>query len=345
MSPSGVDRPRRAGSAACLAGLMLASLFAPSGDARAATPRPIAVRTVETLHDGCPTSPSLAERLTARLERIHEAAENEQAVRVEIHVERVGNLSHGTLALDVGDERAEREASSPSCEEVVAALAVMAAIGLDQGVLPPPAPAASPPTPRLRPPRSRPDERERVLDVPPAPAPARSRGSPRLSLATGIEAASNRSLIVMPMLFGEVGFRTTFAPSVRLGAGRSFQERFVTRQGTASVQWTKLLLGACADALRAGALRLRPCVEGEVGSIDAVVDAPLPFRSQSEWWGAAGASARLSWQAHSAFSFEVNGGARVPLLRYQLFFEPATAVYQTPALIPFAGAAFIAHLH
>jgi hypothetical protein len=82
-----------------------------------------------------------------------------------------------------------------------------------------------------------------------------------------------------------------------------------------------------------------------VGRLDAVVEGPLPFRSQSGWWVAPGASARLSWQAHSVFSFEVYGGARVPLLRYQLFFEPATAVYQAPAFIPFAGAALVLHLH
>jgi hypothetical protein len=323
---------------------MFASLLAPGGYARAGPPRPIAVRTVEQLHEGCPQSPPLAKRLTARLERIHEAAESEPAVRVEIRVERVGSLSHGTLELDVGNERAEREVSSPSCEEVLAALAVMAAIGLDQGALPAPAPAASPPTPLLPPSRSQPVDRD-VVDVPPTPKPTRSGQSPKFSLATGLETAANRSLIVTPILFGEVEFRAALAPAVRLGVGRSFQERVVTRHGTANVQWSELRFGACAKIFRVSTLRFGSCVEGNVGRLDAVVEGPLPFRSQSGWWSAAGASARLSWQPHSVFSFEVNGGARVPLLRYELFFEPATAVYEAPTLIPFAGAALILHLH
>ncbi|MBN9163504.1 MAG: hypothetical protein J0I07_21240 [Myxococcales bacterium] len=323
---------------------MLSSLLAPGGHARAETPRPIAVRTVERLHEGCPKSPPLAERLTARLERIREAADSEPAVRVEIRVERRGDLSHGTLALDVGDERAEREASSPSCEEVLAALAVMAAIGLDEGALRTPAPPAPSLTPLLPPARSQPEARA-VVEASPAPSTARSGRSLELSLATGIEASANRSLIVMPMLFGEVRFRGALAPAVRLGVGRSFQERFVTPDGTANVQWSELLLGACAEVLRVRALGVGACAEGEVGRLDAAVDAPLRFRSESRSWVAAGASARLSWQAHPAFSFEVSGGARVPVLRYQLFFEPATVVYDAPAVIPFAGAAFVAHLH
>ena len=319
----------------------LAFAFALERSARAAPPPPVSVRTVEELHEGCPKSPSLAERLTARLERVHEAEDSEPAVRVEVRVERSGNLSHGVLTLDVGSERAEREAVSPSCEEVLAALAVMAAIGLDEGVLPPPAPVASPPP--SAPVRGR---RESPVPIGPRSPPSRRRddGPPDFSLGTGLETSANRSLVVMPTLFGALRFRRALAPTLWLGVGRSFSERFATRQGSASVRWSEVLFGACAAIVRVSSLGVGPCVNAEIGRLDAVVDPPLPFRSQSRWWVTAGASARLSWQVHAAFSFEVNGGVRLPIARDQLVFEPATVVYEAPAVVPVAGAAFLARL-
>jgi len=310
------------------------SLLAPRL-ARAEEPPPILVRTVESVHDGCPTAPSFAERLTGRLARIHEAAESEAAVRVEIRVERAGNLSHGKLALDVGNERAEREASSPSCEEVLAALAVMAAIGLDEGTLP-----AAPAPP---PPEGRPPHRQRgVLPAVPAPVSEGARGTrPTVAFGSGLEVSANRAPVIVPTLFGEVGLRVKYAPSLRLGVGRSFSQSFATRRGTASTRWSEVLFDACVTVLRREPLRLGPCISGEVGAMEAVVEAPLPFRSQRRWWVTTGASARLSWRVHPRLSLELEGGARVPLVVDKLFFEPDTVVYVPPVLVPFTGAAFV----
>ncbi len=317
--------------------IVFVSMLAPRS-ARAdepASPPPIAVRTFESVHEGCPTGPSFAARLTDRLARIHEASETEPAVRVEIRVERTGDLSHGRLALAVGDERAERDATSPSCEEVLAALAVMAAIGLDQGTLP---------TPSL--PEARPPRRERdVPPVVPAPLPETSLWThPTVRFGTGVEVSANRATVIVPTLFGEVGLRSKYAPSLRLGAGRSFSQSFATRRGTASTRWSEVRFDACVTVLRRPEpLRLGPCISGEVGRIDTVVEAPLPFRSKPRWWVTTGASARLSWRVHPRMSLELEGGARVPVLVDRLFFEPDTVVYVPPALVPFAGAAFVSH--
>jgi hypothetical protein len=110
------------------------------------------------------------------------------------------------------------------------------------------------------------------------------------------------------------------------------------------VQWSELLLDVCVELFRVDALRVGPCVNGEVGRLDAVVKAPLQFRSQSRWWVTAGGSAKVAWQLHRRFSVELSGGARVPVLRHRLFFEPSTVVYEAPAVVPFVGAAFVAHL-
>jgi hypothetical protein len=324
-----------------VAGMTLASTFALERSARAEAPSPIAIRTAEELHEGCPRSPSLVERLTARLQRIHEAADDENAVRVEIRVERIGGLSHGRLTLGVGSDRAEREASSPSCEEVVSALAVMAAIGLDEGALPAP---AGPPTPSVVTPARPPPKAPALVAARPAPSKPRGDAYPALSLATAIQSSANRAVILMPALSGEIGFRSVLAPSIRLGVGRSVPESFVTPQGAARVQWTELLLDSCVELFRVETLRAGPCLNAEVGRLDVVVRAPLQYRSQSRWWVTAGGSAKVSWQLHRRFSLELSGGVRVPVIRDRLFFEPSTVVYEPPAAVPFAGVAFVAHL-
>ncbi|WP_146648438.1 hypothetical protein [Labilithrix luteola] len=301
---------------------------------------PIVVRTVEHLHARCPTSPPLLERLTARLDRVREARPGEPAVRVEIRVEEHGDLSSGKLTLGVGAERAEREASSPSCEEVIAALAVMAAIGLDENVPPveEPPPSPPPPTVAMQPSAGKAPPRAPVAAEPPRAAVM------TVSLGTGVQSSTNRALVVMPTLFGEIGWRTAVAPSLRIGVGRSFSHTFSTSRGGASVQWTEAIVDACSEFLRGGDFHGGVCATGEVGQLRAEVEPPLHFPAQSRWWVTAGASARVAWQFHPRLSLEVSGGARMPIVADRLFFEPNTEVYDAPAIIGFFGAAFVARL-
>lgn len=329
------------------AGVALASLFVLARSARAESPSPIAVRTFEDLHDGCPRSPTFSERLTARLPRIHEAVDGESAIRVEARVERIGELSHGTLTLGASSERVEREALSPSCEEVISALAVMAAVGLDEGALAAPAPEERPVAPAEIAPVSPPSSRPARAAARPLSSNRRHRrgdASPAVSLATGIQITANRAAVVLATLSGELGFRSALAPAIRLGVGRSVAENYVTQQGGARVQWSELLLDVCVALFRAGQFRVGPCFDAEVGRLHADVLPPLEFRSQSRWWVTAGGSAKVAWQLHRRFSVELSGGVRVPVVRDRLFFEPDTLVYEPPPVVPFAGIAFVAHL-
>ena len=55
-------------------------------------------------------------------------------------------------------------------------------------------------------------------------------------------------------------------------------------------------------------------------------------------------AARVAWRPLRALSFEIIAGARVPLIRNELFFEPLTLVYEAPFVVPFVGTAVLAHL-
>ncbi len=345
-------KPRRADVTRACAVLAFAGLVGGGKTALASEIPPIAVRITEELHDACPRAPTMLDRLRARLPSARQAAEGEPAVHLEVHVvQRANGTSHGTIVLASGGERAERTASSASCERVLAALAIMAAIGLEAGDVPlatpaeaplesapaPEAPASAPvPAPRSRGRTSR-------RQVPPPPLPTRSRFG--IALGASAEVSSNRSVVVAPTFFGQLELPLRFAPMLRLGFARSFRTDAVSASGTVGLRWSEATLTACAGLIRQRTIHLGPCLNADAGLLEAIVIEPLPSRVRSAAWLSAGASARVAWRPLPAVSFELLGGARVPLTRNELLFEvPATLVYEAPPVVPFVGTAVVAHL-
>lgn len=301
-------------------------------------------------------------RLHTRLPRVREAAAGEPAVQIHVRVERRGGMSHGTITLVAGGERAQRAASSVSCDRVLAGLAVMAAIGLEGGDVPSPpvpesrpaVPEPSPPVPEPRPPIPE----EEALGAPPTSSTHgretghrqddRSPSAPRprygVGFGTSVEVSANRSAVVTPRVFAQLTIPSSLAPFLRLGVGRSFRSNTVSAWGTVGIQWSEATLLACADILRQEKLGLAPCLNADAARLEAVVIEPLPSRTRSALWLSAGSSVRLAWRPLPAVSFELFGGARIPLIRNQLLFEPATLVYEAPLIVPFLGAGVVAHV-
>ncbi|WP_146650946.1 hypothetical protein [Labilithrix luteola] len=274
---------------------------------------------------------------------------------IDVRVERREGVSRGTVTLSVGGERAERQASSVSCERVLAALAVMASIGLDEREMPAnEAPAVAPPA-SAEPPSPATEARADTTLHPPlarrpktSSAPARSsqpRAPSRIAVAfgTGLELSLNRATVVSPKIFVELLFPLRFEPFVRLGFERSFRADVASNEGVASVRWNAATVDVCADFVGFAKMAAGGCANVEIGSLDAVVVDPLPSRERSRFWLTGGLSARLSWRPLRALSFDLAVGARVPFLRNELFFEPSTLVYEAPAVVPFAGTAIVGH--
>lgn len=289
-------------------------------------------------------------RVRARLARAREAVDGEPAIEVEVRVERRDGVSRGTVALIGEDERTERMASSPSCERVLTALAIMAAVGLDEGMAPAPAPAPDESVTELPAPAGEPPPIMPTPSTGSAPAniaiPRARRRAPHVgvSLGSSLDFSANRAAIVTPGVFAQLAFSGRFEPLLRLGFARSFRDEVVSVRGSAGLVWTEGTVAGCGGLLRHSTLRAGLCLNAEAGTLQAIVNEPLPSRGRTRPWISAGASARLAWRPLSALSFEIVGGARVPLLRNQLFFEPLSLVYEAPAVIPFAGMAVVAHL-
>ncbi len=342
------------------ASIVCASAFG-TGVSSATEPLPVAVRISESSHAACPKKPGLRERLEAHLGHIRAPAEGEAAIDVAISIKRQESLSVGTLTLSAAGVSVQREASSPSCEDVIAALTVMAAISIGEQaerlshepaeqVNAPPSgerPSGEPPSPAAR---------SDTRPPPPPPSPLPSVGTPSdragpskrvaVSFGSGVEVNGNRGAVLLGTWFAEVRFPVPFDPTVRLGLARSTREVASIPRGAIAIRWVELTWATCADLYRDQRFRVGPCLNGELGRLEASVVRPLPARDIPSDWISVGGSARMSWRLLPPLSIEMMVGARAPLLRRELFFEPfrQPLAYQAPSVAPFAEIGFVAHL-
>lgn len=345
------------------ASIVCAAAFG-AGVSSAKEPLPVAVRVSESSHAGCPKKPGLRERLEAHLGHIRTPAEGEPAIDVAISIKRQESLSVGTLTLSAAGASVQREASSTSCEDVIAALTVMAAISIgeqaerlshepsEQVSAPPSGEPPSPSRPSdTRPPRPPPSPASVGTTQLPAPRPPPSDGARpskrvAVSLGSGVEVNGNRGAVLLGTWFAEVSFPVPFDPTVRLGLARSTREVASIPRGAIAIRWVELTWATCADLYRDQRFRVGPCLNGELGRLEASVVRPLPARDIPSDWISVGGSARMSWRLLPSFSIEMMVGARAPLLRRELFFEPfrQPLAYQAPSVAPFAEIGLVAHL-
>lgn len=321
----------------------------------AAEPLPVAVRISESLHDGCPTTPRMRERLEAHLGHIREAGGDEPAIDLAVRVERRDAVSDGTIVLSFAGVSVHRNASSTSCEDVVAALSMMAAIAIGEEAEritsssegseePSVAGSTEPPALASTPKASAPAARRPARRV--APPPVSRRKHVAAGLGAGVELNGNRNAVLMGTWFAQLAFAAPLDPTLRVGVARSTREAISSSRGVVAIRWSELTLAGCADLLREQELRVGPCFNAEIGHLEASVVVPRPVVEASYLWLSLGGSARIAWRPLPFFSVEMMVGARAPALRKELFFEPYAepVAYRAPSVSPFMGLGFVAHL-
>jgi hypothetical protein len=230
----------------------------------------------------------------------------------------------GTLEITLGDQTTRKVVSGPSCETVARALAVIVALVIDPGasiagpsVSPPPAdvpskapePEPTSPAPSSAPPHAEetpsPSDRARS-EQPRGRAPAheaspvpRTRGwmielRPELS-----SAVTRRSMAVVAafvdvqvQLFGKTEAHhpssgSPFGPSsVGLGVRQSLPRAIGVPGGSTEFLWSAATLRVCPFRLRLAGDRLEaaPCIEGNVGTLQAESQGlPLAERIRKYW--------------------------------------------------------------
>jgi hypothetical protein len=327
-------------------------------ESSAAEPLPVAVRISESLHEGCPTTPGMRERLESHLGHLRQAGPGEPAIDLAVGVERRAGVSRGTLTLSFAGVSVHRNASSTSCEDVIGALSMMAAIAIGEEAerftsdvteqpsvevtteLPASA-STSPSSAKAAPPR--------VQGVSPRPGvPPRGAHGKRLAAAVGagFEINGNRGAVLVATWFAQLTLPAPFDPALRVGVARSSREAVSSPRGVVAIRWSELTLAGCADLLRERGFRVGPCLNVELGRLEASVVVPRPTLDVSYLWLSLGASAKVAWRPLPRFSVEMMVGVRSPVMRKELFFEPYgdPVAYRAPAISPFMGIGFVAHL-
>lgn len=358
-------RVLRAGIAAVF-GLGVAALAA-HASAQGSSSKPSEPLRVDYRREGaCPDGDAFFGAVRARTERARPATSGEAARTLKVTVAEEARGSRGTLAIVAADGASStsvREVRAATCDDVVSALALVAALAIDPearttpvalvpapsssssgapdaGVndgAPPPAPPASasnsaspsglpapPPTPSAPPPRK-----------PLEPAPEKPVS---LGVEVGVGAEGSTVLATRPAFSVLLGLDVTrdslFSPALTLRASRSLAGTAATSAGSASFVFSNVALEPCPVRFRlAEGVSLLPCARLGVGYVDATGSGITTPANATRLWGDVGAHARVSLALARFFSLDFNGGVRVPVSRDRYYVEPDATVYEIPAVL------------
>lgn len=337
---------------------MAAALGAGTADA----PEPIRVEL--KAHAGCPNENAFFSAVQARTSHVRRADAGEAARLFRITIEKAGDESVGTIVLgDAGS----RTVKGGTCDEVVSALAFVAAVAVDPAVaLGPPASAsttivtsAAPsgvtsvaPSASVTDVMSAPSGSTSSTGSPPtaptastdvgAGAPPFPSEGPRVSAGVGVAAfgANAPGLVAYTPFYLQVheALGGVLSPAGRLSIARGSGGTVPTGVGTASFRWTIAQLDVCPLRFPLLAtLGVRPCLGIEGGSLSAEGETTTP-RSDTRLWLAARLLVRVEWVVFDTVVVDAFGGIAAPFVRDRFVFDPSTPVYRAPAAYPMFGA-------
>ncbi len=293
-------------------------LLAGVAPALAAESEPTPITLVYDAPDECPTVRDLAARIAVRVPVtvVWEIAASR--ARVEARIAEQEGAIVGRLLVDQGGSTTEREVVGDTCEEVVSALALIAAVSLDVPELKSDAPAAPVSIPRET---SAPVAPPRVVgSSTPAPAPEPPRASVDVLAGAGIKTAVAPDTVV--------GFHSRVRlvavdPPVRavaIGFTTVESDSFPTRAGTARFHLFAGELRACPWLWSPGPLQIGPCAVLELGGLRGTGHATDRPTSQTSWWVSPGLN--LDWRARlGPLVFAASAGPGFPVVRDRFYFE------------------------
>jgi len=305
----------------------------------AAAPETEPLRVEMTAPASCPIRPTLFERVRSHTGRVREASAGESSRALRVVIAPDGDRFVADLRLVEDDEVLERRVPGKTCEEVLAAVALIAALAIDPlasavpvdagapqaDVEPPPAPPPPPP------PRRAPVE----IDAGP---PARRRGS--VSAGVTLEAYGLGELVLGRGVWVEGALATRASPALRLRFARTQSFSAEREQRTAFFQLTTAAVDGCLTAVGwkpklhrgANVLELRPCVQLAGGVLEGSSSA-FGVHRMPRPWASIGAMLQERWRFFGPLELEMAVGLTLPLIRDDFFFLPRDDVYRAPSVV------------
>ncbi|WP_437522192.1 hypothetical protein WME79_30895 [Sorangium sp. So ce726] len=312
-------------------GISLIELVVLGWSSATAAPAPIPIRIDFDAPADCSTAEQFYEGLRARSDRVRLAADGEEGWGVRVRLSRGGAGVHGELrVVHAGGETDTRIVDATSCDVVVQALSLTAALALDEVVevtapLSPPAPPVVPPSP-----------------------PVASQETPPLRFTLGAHAVVTQVVAPYASLGGALGARVTphlegpWSPSFGLSLMYARND-LLSGGDTALIQWGAAALSACP--LRWQLLRIvsaEPCVVAAGGWLAATGRGISNPESAVRSWWSAGGFARAAALLGGGTALELEAGAVVPLVhrRFTMGWSAET-VGETPVISPLVGVGIV----
>jgi len=315
---------------------------------------------------GCPSEGDFREAVAARTKEAEWATPNEVTERdLDVSVVNDRDTFKGRLTVHkAGTPSATRHITGESCDEVIAALALVAALAIDPQAVTSPLPARSAPVTPVTEPVPEASEASRADGIAP-PLPPQPSALPEITsslndqrdqrwvsgkvrptvhalwhMATGVDASVVSgvfpSAAIAVTAFFEVGVNGgLFSPAFRLDVTGSERGWEPTGPGSTQLLWLTSELEACPLRLAIGKkLYVAPCLFGNFGllRIQGQIAGQSAVMTQSRPWAAIGLLGRARWWLGTGMFVEVSGGLRAPLGRDTLIFEvpQRVAVYTVP---------------
>jgi hypothetical protein len=250
---------------------------------------------------------------------VREAAADEEGATFVVKLVDNGGTVAGELTYrELQGGETKRTVSGTTCDEVVPALALIAAVLVDPEAL-----------------SRKPEEPARTVEPErPREKPARFRfgGAAGVSLASAVSPNLGIGAFVEFAVEHEIDERRSFAFGVALH--RTWSETESTPDGDADFTWTAARGWFCPISLpNRGVFAFAPCAAIEAGQLHADGSQTNGEEDASVFWLAAAPMIRLELRPARVVSLFADGLVVFPLLReYNFYFEPDTEVFTTPAV-------------
>jgi hypothetical protein len=311
--------------------------------------------------EGCSSADAFFGFVRSRTSRVRRAEEHEPHTTLQVRLGRQHGQVQGELRMvdDLGGTET-RKVQGGSCDEVVQALSLTAALALDpaalmgadatgsSGEVDSPSGAAGAASKdrsqeSSRPPKPPEPEPERVATVAAEPSSAPPLPIPSFELAAGPVAMEVLSgqwspgvLLAARKTFGKEG---VFTPT--LGLHVQYERNDVARSpGAAQVSFGGMGVTVCPLRLRARILTVQPCGLLVGGWLFASGRQTTVVDSATRFWLSAGATLRAAVSLGVGFSVELEGGLSAPFFKRRFWVSmPANVIAETPSISGIVGLA------
>lgn len=256
-------------------------------------------------------------KLTKRSSRLRPSQRGEDRAEFRLDITKQESVITGHLRVRESDgNETTRTISGANCDEVLSALAIVAAVLVDPSASAAEAPSVSPLKPKA----------PTIESF--APATRLTRWRFAGGVGAGIETAISPRLAATVSLQGEASLLGLglFSPRFALALHRSAGNTLETPNGSAHFQWTAARVAGCPARLAISEqLSFRPCLFFDLGVLAASGHQTYGGESARVAWYGLGGVARAEYVPVAPLALGLDAGVMLPLVHDRFYFDPGAA--------------------